>query len=156
MKINTIAPFEGELVWLGEMRQGVSQKGKEWQAIDFVIKYKDGKYDSRLQLQAFGAEKVGLIMAAGIGSTIRVEWLPSSREYNGRWYTNLEAKEVSVVDEQKPAKKTAERMPDGAVIHPGTQAPTFPNARTESNASSATAEDKDEDLPFNWAPGVRG
>lgn len=156
MKTNTIAPFEGELVWLGQMRQGVSQKGKEWQSIEFVIKYKDGKYPNQLCIQAFGAEKVGLLMSTEIGKTLRVEWTPTSREYNGRWYTNAEANEISVVDGQEPAKTPTTKVPDGAVIHPRTQAPTFPNARTESNASSATAEDKDDDLPFNQAPGVRG
>ena len=152
MKTNTIAPFEGELVWLGEMRQGVSQKGKDWQAIDFVIKYADGNYNCNLCLQAFGAEKVGLLMATEIGSKLRVEWRPSSREYNGKWYTGAEAKDIKVLDEQK-AGKAESPAPDGAVVHPATGAPTFPNA---SNASSATAEDKDEDLPFNHAPGVRG
>ena len=100
MKTNTIAPFEGELVWLGKMRQGRSQSGKDWQSIDFVIKFKDGNYDSQLHISAFGAEKVGLLMATEIGSMLRVEWFPKSREYNGKWYTNAEAKDIKVLGEE--------------------------------------------------------
>lgn len=141
MKINTVAPFEGELVWLGEMRKGVSQKGKEWQSIDFVIKFKDGNYDQQLNLQAFGAEKVGTLMAAPMGSRLRVEWFPSSREYNGRWYTNAEAREITVVEE--PATpQSGTKLPDGGEYHKRTQAPTFPNAKT------VTDDEDGEGFPF--------
>lgn len=146
MKINKIAPYEGELVWLGEMRKGVSQKGKEWQSIDFVIKYNDGKYDKHLNIQAFGAEKVGLLMSTPIGSTLRVEWEPDSHEYNGKWYTKASAIEVSVLEKQEP-EQTGTLLPDGAVMHPRTQAPTFPNATTVSN-------EDDKDLPFSQSPGA--
>ena len=143
MKTNTIAPFEGELVWLGKMRQGRSQSGKDWQSIDFVIKFKDGNYDSNLNLQAFGAEKVGLLMATEIGSVLRVEWFPKSREYNGKWYTNAEAKDIKVLgEEQKAEKRPGTQLPDGAVMHPRTQAPTFPNARPVSN------DEDDSGFPF--------
>lgn len=149
MKTNKVAPFEGELEWLGEMRKGVSQKGKEWQSIDFVIKYNDGKYDKHLNIQAFGAEKVGLLMSTPIGSMLRVEWEPDSHEYKGKWYTKASAIEVSVLDKQEP-ERDGTLLPDGAVLHARTQAPTFKYAPVTKDDGS------DPDLPFNQSPGARG
>lgn len=134
MKVNKIAPFEGELVWLGEMRQGVSQKGREWQSIDFVIKYNDGKYERQLNIQAFGAEKVGLLMSTPIGTRLRVEWEPDSHEYNGRWYTKASALDIKVVEqEEQEAPKKETSLPPGS--------PAYNPQPAEENAS-------DGDLPF--------
>lgn len=148
MKTNKVAPYEGKLIWLGEMRQGTSQRGTDWQSIDFVIEYPDGQRNKNILFNAFGAEKVGLLMATAIGTKLLVEWEPEARESNGKWWGKNAALDIKVADATPETAK--QPLPDGAVIHPGTGAPTFPNA------SSATAEDKDEDLPFNRAPGVRG
>ena len=140
MKINKVAPYEGELVWVGATRTGVSKNGKEWSSVDFTLRYNDGKRDRHITFNAFGSEKVGLLMATPINGRLRVEWEPDSHEYKGNWYTKLSAIEIESADEEKPKQKGTQ-LPEGAVLHPRTQAPTFPNAKTD-NASDGL------DLPF--------
>lgn len=138
MKINKVAPYEGELVWLGEMRSGKSQRGNEWQSVDFTLRYSDGQKDKHITFNAFGAEKVGQLMALPLNSRLRITWEPESREYNGKWRVKNVALEIELVEEKK--EQTGTLLPDGAVMHPRTQAPTFPNAKTVT--------DDDKDLPF--------
>ena len=139
MKINKVAPYEGELIWLGEMRSGKSQKGNEWQSIDFTIRYSDGEKDRHMTFNAFGAEKVGQLMTLPMNSRIRVTWMPDSREYNGKWWIKNSAIEIEQVEDKK--ELTGTLLPDGAELHPGTQAPTFPNTKPVSGGDDA-------DLPF--------
>ena len=138
MKINKVAPYEGDLVWLGDMHSGTSKQGKDWQSIDFTIRYSDGQRDKHITFNAFGADRVGMLMSLPIGTRLRVEWEPDSRESNGKWWSKNAAYEIKAVEEL-PSRGT--QLPDGAVLHPRTQAPTFPNATTE--ASSAN-----DDLPW--------
>ena len=147
MKINKIAPFEGELVWLGEMRQGRTQRGKDWQSIDFVIKYSDGQYDHQLCINAFGSEKVALLMATPIGSRLRVEWVPESHEYNDKWYTKASATEIKVVDQQEQEEPAKEEPQQATALPPSAPAYT---------PKQPAPEAPDSDLPFSQSPGVRG
>ena len=138
MKINKVAPYEGELIWLGEMRSGKSQKGNEWQSVDFTIRYSDGEKDRHMTFNAFGAEKVGQLMALPLNSRIRVTWYPDSREYNGKWWIKNSVIEIESVEEKKA---TGTILPNGAQLHPRTQAPTFPNATIDDG-------DGENDLPW--------
>lgn len=138
MKINKVAPYEGELIWLGEVRSGKSQKGNEWQSVDFTIRYSDGEKDRHMTFNAFGAEKVGQLMALSMNSRIRVTWYPDSREYNGKWWIKNSVIEIESVEEKK---ETGTILPNGAQLHPRTQAPTFPNATIDDG-------DGENDLPW--------
>ena len=138
MKINKVAPYEGELIWLGEMRSGKSQKGNEWQSVDFTIRYSDGEKDKHMTFNAFGAEKVGQLMSTPMNSRIRVTWYPDSREYNGKWWIKNSVIEIESVEEKK---ETGTILPNGAQLHPRTQAPTFPNATIDDG-------DGENDLPW--------
>lgn len=139
MKINKVAPYEGELAWLGEMRSGTSQRGTDWQSVDFAIRYSDGQKDKHILFNAFGADKVGMLMATPMNTRLRVTWEPDARESNGRWWGKNADIEISVVDEIKESPGT--QLPDGAVLHPRTQAPTFPDA-------TDITDDEDSGLPF--------
>ena len=47
-------------------------------------------------VSAFGEDKVGLVRALKIGETAIVEYYPESREFGGRWYTDLRIKSIQV------------------------------------------------------------
>lgn len=140
MKINKVAPYEGNLVWVGATRTGVSKNGKEWSSVDFTLRYNDGKRDRHITFNAFGSDRVGLLMATPIEGRLRVTWEPDSHEYKGSWYTKLAALEIEAVEDEPRQRGT--QLPDGAVLHPRTQAPTFPNATTVSD------DDDEAGLPF--------
>lgn len=104
MKVNKVAPWEGELEWADNPRSGVSKKGTEWKSVDFTLKYKDDQNNDRhITFNTFGAERVDKILSAPIGSRLRVSWKPESREYNGKWWQKLDAYDIAVLDENKVA-----------------------------------------------------
>lgn len=122
-KINTVSIWEGQLVWVDNPRSGKSKKGNEWKSVDFTIKYTDSQDRERhISFNTFGAEKVDKILNATPGTKIRVAWVPDSHEYNGRWYTKLDAYDITIL---------------------GQEATSLPE-----NSPSFQQEGKEIDLPF--------
>lgn len=120
MKVNKVAPWEGELVWFDNPRSGVSKKGTEWKSVDFTLKYKDDQNNDRyITFNTFGAERVDKVLSASArhGSKLRVAWKPESREYNGKWWLKLDAYDITVLDENKvadvPPVENTETAEDG-------------------------------------------
>ena len=100
MKPNKVSPWEGTIHWIADVRSGKSQKGKDWSSVDFVVEYKDEQGNvGHIVFNAFGHELVGKVLAAGKGANVRVMWRPDAREYNGKWFLNLSAYDVTVLDE---------------------------------------------------------
>ena len=107
MVVNAIAPWEGKLVWVGTPNGGFTQSGEEWRSVDFVISYTDGKMQERnICLNAFGKDKVDKIMATPLGTTIRVVFQPTARQYNDKWYGKNEVFGITVQQAQ-PAQQPA-------------------------------------------------
>lgn len=141
MKKNQVAPFEGELVWIGEIKSGISRRGMEWKTVDFTIKYPEGQREKHMTFNAFGVDKVSILTSIPIGTKICVTWEPDAQEYNGRWYGKNEATEIKVAEE---TAQQASQPPS---------APSADNVASQSappsNASSAGQEEApDGDLPF--------
>lgn len=114
MKPNKVAPWEGELVWIDSPRTGTSKKGNHWSSVDFVLKYYDEQNNERhILFNVFGDEKVNSLFACQMGTKLRVDWTPSARENNGKWWGKLEAFEITVL--QEPAKNSnGTELPDNA------------------------------------------
>ena len=99
MKVNKVAPWEGELVWVDTPRSGVSKKGTEWKSVDFTLKFKDDQSNERhITFNTFGLERVNKVLSAPLGSKLRVAWKPESREYNGKWWQKLDAYDITVIE----------------------------------------------------------
>lgn len=81
----------GKVVVLLNTVSGVSKKGNEWQKRDFVIETVD-QYPKKICFTLFG-EKVKLCPKEGQICTVSFD--VQSNEYNGKWFTNLEAWKVT-------------------------------------------------------------
>ena len=78
----------GTLVQKLEKINGKSQNG-EWQKQEFIISVGD-KYPKQVCLSAWG-ERCDELENIQIGDTVTAELEISSREYNGKWYTEARA-----------------------------------------------------------------
>ena len=87
--VKTILPIES----------GVSKADKPWSKQTFVIEFKDGSYDKQLALSVMKPE---LIANIAIGQTVMCEINASSREYNGKYYTDVSAWKVTVGGQASP------------------------------------------------------
>ena len=85
----------GKLVKTLPIESGTSRAGKEWKKQSFVIDVGD-EYNPEVCFSLFGDEKIKLITGLDIGSNLKVGFNVSSREFNGKYYDNLDAWRVDV------------------------------------------------------------
>ena len=85
--------LQGRIVEILKEESGVSKAGKDWQKQDFVIET-DGKYPKKVYFTMFNDKLTNLVK---VGSEVEVSFSIESREYNGRWFTNINAFSVNLV-----------------------------------------------------------
>ena len=86
---------EGKLTHLLERRSGVSANGTNWTSQDFVIEI-PGQYPQSAVFNVYG-DRVQLDQYQ-IGENIKVSFDIRGREYQGRYFVNLEAFRIDRVD----------------------------------------------------------
>lgn len=88
----------------GNIQRGTSNNGNSWSKQDFICTT-DGNYPRDVCFTAFN-DKVDVIASLNIGESVDVHFDPESREYNGRWYTDLKFwKFERVGTSQKPSEE---------------------------------------------------
>tara|TARA_R110000823_G_scaffold314677_2_gene444348 strand:+ start:288 stop:623 length:336 start_codon:yes stop_codon:yes gene_type:complete len=91
--------------------KGTSTKG-EWSKQDFVIETA-GTYPKEVAITTFG-EKTELLDAVNVGDTVDVSINLASREYDGKYYTNVNAWAiVPKIGTVASADPLAANAPDG-------------------------------------------
>ena len=66
---------------------GTSQRGP-WVKMDFVIETQD-QFPKQVCFSLWGEDKVAVVRNMQLGAEMKVYFSPESKEYNGRWYTDL-------------------------------------------------------------------
>ena len=103
--------IEGNITEILQVETGTSKAGKDWQKINFILRT-DNEYNPDICFQIFGEEKVVNFQKFNkIGDYVTVKFNVSSREFNGKYYHNLDAwhvggdttKEVMGVPVNEPA-----------------------------------------------------
>jgi len=123
----------GRLVQVLEEVSGVGKTGNSWKKQSFVVEL-DGSstYPKKVCLTAWG-DKVDTLKRLTIGDRISAAFDVESREYQGRWYTDLKAWKIDV---------EANRSTGGGVDpFDGVDVPPL------DNSSPASLPDEN-DLPF--------
>lgn len=114
-----------------DLISGTSKAGKAFQKRDFVIETQ-GQYPKKICLQLFG-DKVN--ECPNVGEEVKVSFDIESREWNGKWFTQLNAWKV----ERPGVAQTAPTPPAQQGMQPAYPHPTPP--------PPAPAQQSD-DLPF--------
>lgn len=84
----------GKITKILEVEKGTSKAGKEWQKINFVVDT-GNEFNPEVCFQIFGEEKVNNFTQYNkVGSDVDVSFNVSSREFNGKYYHNLDAWKV--------------------------------------------------------------
>lgn len=86
--------IQGKVVHILDLVTGSSGKGP-WQKRDFVIET-EGQYPKKIAMQGWGdlADKIGTLQE---GQIIKAGISPESREYQGRYYTDIRVFSLNVV-----------------------------------------------------------
>jgi hypothetical protein len=88
---NTI---KGKITKVLEVESGTSKAGKEWRKQDFVVDTGD-QYNPEVCFNLFGDEKIEMLSKFSEGQEVEISFNVSSREFNGKYYHNLDAWKIN-------------------------------------------------------------
>lgn len=80
---------KGRIQQILKPESGVSRAGKEWQKQEFVIETEE-QFPRKVCFTLFG-DKTSLIEGLANGQEVEVSFNVESREYNGKWFHNINA-----------------------------------------------------------------
>ena len=126
--------LEGTLRQKLALQQGTSARGP-WAKQEFILEFPDGNFTAQACFTAWGQEKVAELDKYQAGDRIKVSFNLKSREYNGRWYNDLQIWRISPAGAAQPAAPA----PTPAAPAPVAPAPTL---------DDMPGEDAQDDLPF--------
>lgn len=112
-----------------DTQSGTSKSGKEWTKKVFTIEFMEGTFQKHLAFELFGDEKVKNNPFRK-GQTVTVSFDIVSQEWNGKWYTQLQAYRVAKFDPKTPTENT-----QGDIT-------------TTSSEPQFESQSNDEELPF--------
>ena len=133
--------IEGTLAQKLPVQSGNSARGP-WAKQEFILEFPDGNFTAKACFTAWGQEKVQDLGKYQVGDKVKVSFNLKSREYNGRWYNDLQIWKIAPAGAQPAAP--AQPAPQA---RPVAQAPAYPQAPAPT-LEDMPAEDGGEDLPF--------
>lgn len=100
--------IKGIIVKVLDNENGTSKAGKDWIKGGFVVDT-SAQYNPEVCFSVFGQEKLDSFKdAMQVGKSVEVAFNVSSREFNGKYYHNLDAWKVTGATASAPSKLPAE------------------------------------------------
>lgn len=136
IKKKKIMEITGKVVKILDTLSGVSARnGEPWVKNTFVIETQ-GQYPKKIAFTVMGEQRFAE-MAIAVGGTYNVSFDVESREWQGKWFTDVSAWRALRVDGQQAAQQTV------AVQSP------VPNAQpAPTHTQDGGQQEKADDLPF--------
>ena len=133
--------LEGRIVRKLGVQSGTSARGA-WSKQEFVFEYQEGNFPTQVCMNVWGEDKVRELDKYQVGDKVKISFNLSSREYNGRWYTDVRAWRI------EPAG-SASQQPEYAQPSPGYGAPASePMSAPMPSADDMSSPLSEDDLPF--------
>ena len=113
----------GNVVVVCPIKSGVSQSGKEWQSLDFVIEVQ-GQYPKKVVLNLFGQDRINQLNPQAGEQNVTVDFDIDAHEYNGRWFNQVSAWKITRQGQQAPQQAAQQAM--RSAVPNGQPAPQTP------------------------------
>ena len=82
--------LEGRIVRKLGVQSGTSARGA-WSKQEFIFEYQEGNFPTQVCMNVWGEDKVRELDKYQVGDKVKISFNLSSREFNGRWYTDVRA-----------------------------------------------------------------
>ena len=129
----------GKVIKILDARTGVSQRtGNEWYIREFVIETED-QYPVKLCIQVSGKDKWEQ-WNVQVGNKYDVSFNISSREWNEKWFTSVDAWKIVSMDSDNNNNAKQEKSQNTTREEPKQEQPKESNNEGQAN--------NDNDLPF--------
>lgn len=121
---------KGTISHMSEIKSGTSTSGRDWARMTIMIDIPGYQGSiSKLSFQV-GTDRISDVQEFKVGDKVEIGWSIYAREYNGRWYNN-----VDLVNIKSQGVQAAAPAPS-------------PAPQSLSDIPAAELEPQDEDLPF--------
>ena len=128
---------KGTISEMSEVQSGTSQNGYQWQRMTIIMDIPS--FQGSIIKQAFQVtgDDVNEVLLYNIGDRVEVSWSLHARNWNGKWYNNVELVKIK---SQEETKQDA----------PAPVAPAPQQAQIQFNQSQESLDpaDNPDDLPF--------
>ena len=129
----------GKIIQVLPLQEGVSKAGTAWKKQEYILETLGTQYPRKVCFNLFGDNEDKFPMQVGQDVTVSIDL--ESREFNGRWYTDVRAwnvlNGVQLAGAPAPGFATAPTQPT----------PATPPAQP-AQASPVAAPTAADDLPF--------
>lgn len=128
--------IKGRLVQLLPLQSGVSKAGNDWSKQEFILETVEEQFSRKICFTLFG-DKVSMLNGINVNDEVEVSFNIESREFNGRWFTNVNAWRIN------PAAHDGKAEPQATAGY-GDFPPPPPPPEYISGSDGSSAND----LPF--------
>lgn len=122
---------KGRITKILSVESGTSKAGKTWRKQGFVLDT-GAQYNPEVCFSLFGDDKIDMLAKFSQGAEVEVGFNISSREYNGKYYHNIDAWKIDAIG----------AAPAGNTPPPPSEEPMT------LNTADLSADADDDDLPF--------
>ena len=148
---------KGIISHMGEIQQGTSQNGYDWarQIIVLDVASFNGTF-SKIALTAQN-QRVDDLMNYQIGDRVEVGYSVTAREWDGKWFNNVDLVSITFLEETAPAPapvpapqaaRPVQRQVAPAAPAPQQRTVARPARTTPIVPQGANLEPQDDDLPI--------
>ena len=136
--------IQGKVIAVLPERSGISARG-EWKSQTYVIETQE-QYPKKMAFDVFGADRIA---SFGIhsGEVINVSFDIDAHEYQGRYFNQIRAWNVTKVSQQAAQQAMASSANAAGVANPTNQQNLFPPEQ-QSAQQQAQQRGNSDDLPF--------
>jgi hypothetical protein len=128
---------KGTISDFSEVQSGVSQSGKEWQRMTLILDtpgFQGAVYKMVFQVSG---DHVKDVLLFNRGDKVEIGFSIYAREWNGKWYNNVDLVNIKLQDEQKQDAPA-----------PAAPAPQQAQIQFKQPQESLDPADYPDDLPF--------
>ena len=129
---------KGRISDMSEVVSGVSQNGNQWQRMTIVLEIPG--FQGSVFKQAFqvNGDSVNDVLLYSIGDKVEVSWSMYAREWNGKWYNNVDLVKIKYQEDAQPKPQQAAPAP----------APQPKQGKMDFSQEQLDPDANPDDLPF--------
>lgn len=128
---------KGKICYISEMQLGTSRNGNQYARMTIALEVPGYQGTTTRQVFSVFGDDCNEIQRYTVGDEVEVQWTMYAREYNGRWYNNVDLYRITKQD-PTPAPAPAKAQP----------APKQEPVKSTDLFNNETLSPKEEDLPF--------
>lgn len=91
--------IKGKLTKILKIESGIAKNGNEWKKQSCIVET-ESKYNNQVCVTAFGEENINSLNKLKIGETVAIDCNVYSREYNGKYYNQIDGWKFSKHSEE--------------------------------------------------------